>query len=547
MTSETVRSQAQWRHRASWLAVSALLGAPGLATATGPTVTGTDAATSPLSSLPTVNVPRGIATGVFTGGGAADLVSVDPSANTVEVWLGNGDGTFVVPTPGAGTLITLPFGLGPYHVATGQLRVAFPLPAPPAPPTPDPRVDIVTVNQTNSTVSVLLGNGNGTFEVPVAYGLTDGVTAATGPRGVALGDVTGDGILDIVTANFASNSVTVLEGNGDGTFKTPVASRILAVDTGPVSVALAHAHSTTVLDIVTANQSANSISVLTNDGAGNFAAQVPYPVPGTAPVELAVGRFNTANSLDDVVTANYSTSDVSIMTNDGSGAFASTAQPFVNLLPVAVTVGDLNGDTLPDIAVAVTAGLGGPGVTVLNGNGDGSFEAAGATIGIGPAGSSVNDLAVADLDADGKVDLLASDLNQFLYVWLNTTPLSLTFIGDTMHITPQARNSGAIGDPPDFGNTQYYTIHYTSADNQFGTIGWGIWAKGWPSDPAHLNVDMPATLTAAACVNKGATTTVCYRPRGVEIKGPTHYYRIFAKGDAGGWTPPSSTQSYTRP
>jgi hypothetical protein len=553
MKNDTVRVPAHWRRRASWIAVSALLGVPGLAAATGPTFT--TGAPLPLSAS---GIIQGVATGVFTVSGHADLASVDTGPDQVEIWLGNGNGTFAGPT-----VIALTGVLGAYRVATGHLRVGLPLPAPPALPTPDPRVDIVTVNQGDSSVSVLLGNGNGTFENPVRYLITDGFVLATLPQGLALGDVTGDGVPDIVTANYTTGNVSVLEGNGNGTFKVPLASRVITVGTsgaasGPGAVALAHAHSATLLDIVTANYNESTISVVSGNGNGTFGGAANYSVGGgSGPAALAVGHFNTVNSLDDVVTANYLSSDVGIMTNNGSGQFLSVALQHVDASPVAVTLGDLNGDSLLDIAVANSGGLHGPNLTVLNGNADGTFTPAAAPTAL--QANYSNDLCLVDFDGDHKPDIAAANPNDLaLFAWLNTTPLSLTFIGNTLHVTPPARNSGAIGSTPTWGNTLKYTIHYTTQDNVTGSIGWGIWATGWPADVGHLTIDMNATLLAADCVAQGGGVgvTTCYRPIGVE-KQATHYYRIFAYSDKPVWSKPSTgpgsvdpslqTPSWTRP
>ena len=117
----------------------------------------------------------------------------------------------------------------------------------------DGRLDIVAANQGSNNASVLLGNGNGTFGAEATF--------ATGsvPRSVVLGDVNGDGKLDIITGNFNSNNASVLLGNGNGTFQT---NTDFATGANPRSVSLGDVNGDGILDIITANVSSNNASVL---------------------------------------------------------------------------------------------------------------------------------------------------------------------------------------------------------------------------------------------------------------------------------------------
>ncbi len=104
--------------------------------------------------------------------------------------------------------------------------------------------DLVTANAGSNDVSVLLGNGDGTFKAAVAF------QAGDGPHSLAVSDLDGDTVPDLVTGNFSSDDVSVLLGNGDGTFQAPVAFR---AGNRPQSVAVSDLDGDTVPDLVTAN------------------------------------------------------------------------------------------------------------------------------------------------------------------------------------------------------------------------------------------------------------------------------------------------------
>ena len=147
---------------------------------------------------------------------------------------------------GAGALFSLPTnfpaGDGPVSVAVADLDG-------------DTVPDLVTANQNSDNVSVLRGNGDGTFQTAVVY------AAGDGPFSVAVADLDGDTFPDLVTANFNSDDVSVLLGIGDGTFQPAAA---FAVGGFPRSVAVADLDGDTFPDLVTANQGSDDVTVLIN-------------------------------------------------------------------------------------------------------------------------------------------------------------------------------------------------------------------------------------------------------------------------------------------
>jgi hypothetical protein len=157
----------------------------------------------------------------------------------VSVLLGNGDGSFQLPTAFA-------VGERPFSVAVADLDG-------------DTIPDLITPNTPrgrSDDVSVLLGNGDGSFQSATAF-----FAAGDLLRAVAVGDLDCDTIPDLVTANFAGDGVSVLVGNGDGTFQS---ATTFVVGDGPYSVAVADLDGDTVPDLVTANRNSDDVSVLIN-------------------------------------------------------------------------------------------------------------------------------------------------------------------------------------------------------------------------------------------------------------------------------------------
>jgi hypothetical protein len=242
----------------------------------------------------------------------------------VDILLGNGDGTFQEAKH-------YDAGDQPTQLAVADFNG-------------DGRPDLAVTNRTQDTVTVLLGNGDGSFQAPQNY------KVGRTPIFVAVGDFNLDGKPDMVVANNGDNSVSVLLGNGDGTFQK--AQTLNNVDTGvygPYSIVVADFNGDKKPDLAVANFSEGTISVLLGNGNGTFQEKHDYPT-GDGPFTLAQGKF-LGNGKLDLVTANNSNT-VSVLLGNGDG----TVQPVQNYKagysPASVAVGDFNGDGKPDLAVA---------------------------------------------------------------------------------------------------------------------------------------------------------------------------------------------------
>src|SRR5215469_3614875 len=273
-----------------------------------------------------------------------DLLVTDPDANTVTVLLANSaaNGAFTIqPNP-------IVVGNEPSAIAVGAFNSNT-----------NSNLGFVVTNFADNTYSVFAGNGDGTFTQikgsPFAL-----AAGATGPIAITVADFNGDGKPDLAILNQTSNNVTILEGNGDGTFsefqKSPlpvgnvavaIASGSLAGSTGPA------------LAIV--NQKDNTVSVYLGNGDGTFvqASQSPLTTSNT-PSGVAIADF-VQQSSGGIAVTNTASGTVTVFLDLGNGLFTNALEPAAGTNPGAIVAADFANNTFPDIVVANnlsgTAGL----------------------------------------------------------------------------------------------------------------------------------------------------------------------------------------------
>ncbi len=259
--------------------------------------------------------------------------------------------------------------------------------------TGDGNLDLVTANYFPSTVSVLLGNGDLSF-VPQAT-----FTTGTNPDYVAVADLNTDGKLDLAVTNLMSNNVSILLGNGNGTFAPQT-----TFGTGgkPVAVVIDDFDRDGKLDLAVTNNQDASVSILQGSGNGLFFPQVTFAA-GNTPGSLAVGTFDADNTLDLAI-VNGLDNTVSVLRGNGDGSFTSPFSFATGAFAYFVAAGDFNADGKLDLAVA---NLDSDNVSVLLGNGDGLFQSQ-TTFAVGDQPRFVG---IADLNGDGKLDLFAANGN----------------------------------------------------------------------------------------------------------------------------------------
>jgi hypothetical protein len=264
--------------------------------------------------------------------------------------------------------------------------------------TGDGKQDIATSNAAGyfgsaPSVVVLVGKGDGTFVAGPANNLGESATA------LATGDFRGDGKLDLVMAG--NNTVTVLPGNGNGTFAT---TPTVASNNLPYSIAAADFNGDGKPDLVTAG--ADAVDVVLNNGHGTFRPGVSLSINGVANA-LAVGDF-TGNGKQDIAVAFNGTIDIFL--GNGNGTFQ--APKLINLgsneIVRSLVAGNFNSGGLPDLAATVMLqdGLETSEIQVLKNTGNGTF-AKGQSIHVGVDALG---LAAADLNHDGKLDLVTTSM-----------------------------------------------------------------------------------------------------------------------------------------
>jgi len=376
------------------------------------------------------NSPKGVITADFNGDGILDLAvsnadesnSVTP--DTISLYLGNGDGTF-----GAKTDFSV--GNRPDNLVAGDFNR-------------DGKVDLAVINFLGSNVSVLLGNGAGSFTGGPPFPTFAATPFICDPcaQKARVGDFNRDGNPDLIVALLNGDQVSILLGNGIGGFGVPMG---FAVGDAPLSLATGDFNGDGNLDVAVPNNGTGNISILLGNGLGSFPAGPPYPTyaAGTGPYDITVGDFNRDGKLDLAVT-NQLTNNVSVLLGNGNGTFGVQTPYSVGVQPRGIASADVNGDGALDLIVTKNSG----GVDVLVGNGSGSF-ASPVSINMGSSGG-FESVALGDFNRDGRPDIAATDrtLTDTVRVSLNTTAFTASgVLFNPLHTAGlPAPDIAAVGD-----------------------------------------------------------------------------------------------------
>lgn len=405
--------------------------------------------------------PYALAAGKFNSDNNIDLAVVNSGSNNVTILPGNGDGTF-------GTPATFFAGSTPISIAVGDLNG-------------DAKQDLAVANFGSfftGTVSILLGNGSG--------GFTNGTTVRTRtqPSYVAIADLNGDSVSDLVVANFGTDDVTTFFGNGNGTF---FQQQVIATGNGPVAIELADLGNDGIADLAVANYNGDSYTTCSGTAAGGFTGCTSNnPAGGTNPISLAAADFNSTG-----------TKRLAVALSGSDIVKVLTTNVPVGVAPNAVETADLNGDQVPDL---VAVNFGSNDVTVMlnracsvargelyDFNGDGKTDNAvfrpsqaawynSQLSSLKILGRPTDKAVPADYDGDGKTDFAFYRPESGLWQVVGPTsnPIYFYQFGGAQDIPVPADYDGdgkadiAVWRPDD--GTWYYR---RSSDNSFGVFPWG--------------------------------------------------------------------------
>jgi hypothetical protein len=279
--------------------------------------------------------------------------------------------------------------------------------------------DLVVANQSDNDISVLLGNGDGTFMQQAKF------TTEQTPESIAVGDFNGDGIQDLAVANTQGNCISIFLGNGDGSFQNQM---VFSAGRGPVSIATGDFNGDGIADLAVANASSTDVSIMLGNGDGTFQETYTFNT-GDGPQSVATGDFNS-DGIVDLAVANNVDDTVSILLGNGDGTFQPQITANTGSGPYAVAVADLNNDGVLDLAIANRTGN---TVSILIGNGNGSFQ----NQTLAASGKEPDAVAVGDFNGDGIPDLAVC--NQF-----DSTVSILLGNGDSTFLSPQTYAVGSF-------------------------------------------------------------------------------------------------------
>jgi hypothetical protein len=438
------------------------------------------------TDIPTGTAPQRVAAADFNHDGIPDIVVLNSTGTSLSVVLSNGDGTFRAPIDTLG-----PFG---NVMAVGDVNL-------------DGIQDVITTGGSNQFY-VLLGKGDGTFQNPIIF---PGIAS-----GIAIADFNGDGKPDFAATDFPNGKVFIWLGKGDGTFTNQSSVAVgSGLGSGTNAVVARDLNRDGKLDLVAVNMDVNSFSVAMGNGDGTFQPSINYPLEvGSGPQAVAVGDIN-GDGVPDIVVGETQLFKVAVFLGNGDGTVRN-----ISLVPLGssvgiqryvfdVAIGDVSGDGKPDV-IAITSRFTASTsfATIILGNGDGTFGSPhDFAVNTGPSS-----MAVSDFNHDGKLDIVTvNTLSNGVTVLLNTTATGVVPV--IMSVSPNRLNVGYVNSVSTSPQTVAVSLTSgagvgwtASADQPYVTIspaagvGNGTFQVTVPPVPGGGNAH--ATITVAA---QGAT------------------------------------------
>jgi hypothetical protein len=452
------------------------------------------------SSSPTATTPLSMVVADFNHDGKMDFATGSVTQPEIQVFLGNGDGTFRAP-------VAYDVGSGTGPLAAADLNG-------------DGNPDLIVINGAcpndvcYDSVAVLLGNGDGTFQVPVNY------ATPPGPYGLVIGDFNGDGKLDIATIDKADYSsvcacVGVLLGNGDGTFQEPAIETSLGQY--PWAVSAGHFTHTGNLDLAVTFSlpSSGEVQILLGNGDGTFLLGANYTV-APEPLSIVSADFRH-DGRTDIAVGEFEGMGVAVLLGNGNGTFD---QPVVYKAgtPLGVAAADVNGDGKIDlVAVTPTNDYQEDSVAdVLLGNGDGTFRNAVPY----PAGEFPRAVAIADFNGDHMPDIAVTDQDGNQEIVLLNTGVASFSPTTPLNFKKQKTGTTSSSQTVELTNTGKTALKISSmkASSQFG-----VTSTCGKSVSAGATCSISVTFSPTSKGTKSGTVTIIdsasSKPMVIELSG----------------------------
>jgi hypothetical protein len=422
--------------------------------------------------------------GDFNNDGKLDIATgYDNPTQQVNVWLGNGNGTFQNP-------ISTP---SPFYRQNAMLAADF---------NGDGRLDLA-VSDLGGDIGIFLGKGDGTFPQGGVLG-----SSIFAPAFMAAGDFNGDGKLDLfVASEFIPSQFMVYLGNGDGTFQpTPPVD----IPGNHGSAAVADFNGDGFLDLALGDGQ-GSINVFLGNGDGTFQPPVNYQA-GYGGMSVTAVDMN-GDGKPDLVT--YSQSGVAILPGKGDGTFTLAGNvQFAESIQLYndINVGDFNGDGLPDVAVFYSPIYPPDEVVLFLGNGDGTLQSPLPFANLHSVGNGLG-FGMGDFNGDGLLDLAANDGTLYLQMPVTASPASLEFGDQTVGTTSTPQTITFTNLNP--SALRIYSIGTGSNDfSETNNCGKSL--------PAHGSCQIQVTFSPQSTGDRSASLNVAYQGLVSPLAVPLH-------------------------
>jgi hypothetical protein len=322
----------------------------------------------------------------------------------------------------------------------------------------DGKLDLAVGNYSSNTVSILLGNGDGTFQTQQTF------PTLARPFGIAVGDLNGDGIPDLVVGN-DSTGLNIFLGDGSGGF---TAGTSLIGGSCPLEPVLADINQDGNLDIVVGNECGSGIEVYLGNGNGTFGSATL--VSGSTQVfGLVLADFN-GDGILDIAGGAYGSNDLDIYFGVGNGTFGAVTHMSLAGV-VSVAADDVNGDGYIDL---ITASQSGGGIKVLYGNGNGTFQTP-----VAVAAGSYFSAETGDLNGDGNRDIVGLTTSGSIQVWF--------------------ASAGGFQAPESIGSASSYRL----ALGNFATAG-GLDIVSGNASTGQVDILLPTVIISPSSKNFGS-------------------------------------------